>query len=592
MYMERITELRQQISLLNRKKRNLGFGRLVSFLAAILLFFTLLATHPIAAVIVAIISLLTFLMITLRDIENTRHLRHKERLLDINEGELNALDHHFDRFPDGHAFFPKDHDYVGDLDVLGPHSLFQYINRCSGEPSASLLARRLLYPEEADKIPLIQEAVRELQPEIDWRQQLGARGQAARVTQKALEQITQWSDENEALPREQKIFQWLTILLPILTLGAIVLADYGVISWSVLWISFWAHLVLVWRVNRATAERYEKFSEAIKVMDAFNGVLETLLDKPFHSTILKALQDECRFEGEPAPRLFKKLKGILDRMDLRLNPLVHFPLNLAVFWDWHQFRQLQCWKRQHPNQLTRWLDVFGEMEVLASFANMAFNHPSWCFPRITAQHFTFSAKDLGHPLLADDKRISNDIGLEGTGKILLVTGSNMAGKSTFLRTVGVNMILAMAGGPVCASDMILAPIRVLSSMRIADNLEENISTFYAELRKLEHILTKVRHHEKVFLLLDEILRGTNSMDRHAGASALIRSFIEEDTVGILATHDLALTEMEKEFPDRLLNYHFDVQVRGEELFFDYRLKAGICSSMNASLLMRKIGIRV
>jgi len=182
--------------------------------------------------------------------------------------------------------------------------------------------------------------------------------------------------------------------------------------------------------------------------------------------------------------------------------------------------------------------------------------------------------------------------LDDTGKIMLITGSNMAGKSTFLRTVGINMILAMAGSVVCAKELKVSRVMVVSSMRVTDNLEENISTFYAELKKLEMILQRVRAHERVFLLLDEILRGTNSQDRHAGARALIRQFLSEKAVGILATHDLALTDMEKEYKNQVLNYHFDVQVQDDELFFDYKLKPGICTSMNASLLMRKIGINV
>lgn len=223
---------------------------------------------------------------------------------------------------------------------------------------------------------------------------------------------------------------------------------------------------------------------------------------------------------------------------------------------------------------------------------MAFNHPGWCFPEISEDFFTLSAVSLGHPLLKDTGRVPNDAVLEGTGKVMLVTGSNMAGKSTFLRTVGVNIVLAMAGSVVCAEKMTVSPTKIITSMRIADNMEENISTFYAELKKLEMILQQVRAHEKVFLLLDEILRGTNSHDRHAGSGAVIRQFLREDAVAILATHDLELTDMAKEFPGQVLNYHFDVQVRDEELYFDYKLKDGICTSMNASLLMRKIGIDV
>ncbi|MBP9099028.1 MAG: DNA mismatch repair protein MutS, partial [Ferruginibacter sp.] len=190
------------------------------------------------------------------------------------------------------------------------------------------------------------------------------------------------------------------------------------------------------------------------------------------------------------------------------------------------------------------------------------------------------------------KRVNNYIDIENKGKIMLVTGSNMAGKSTYLRSIGVNTVLAMAGAPVCASSFTISPVQLISSMRIADNLEESTSTFYAELKKLKAIIDKVNAGEKVFILLDEILRGTNSLDRHTGSEALIKQLIRHEAAAIIATHDLGLAEINKTYPDNILNYHFDVQVNYEELYFDYKLKPGVCTSLNASILMKKIGIEL
>lgn len=592
-YSTRVNTLTQQIALLRRKKRKFGLGRLVSFLAAILLFFILLIPNHIAAVSAAIICLSVFLVLALRDLDNTRALKFHQMLLDINEQELAALDGHFEAFEDGAEFTPRYHDYALDLDILGSHSLYQFINRTTAAPSRELLAERLLAPLETGRIAPSQEAIRELAPEVDWRQELQARGRLAHITPEAYRQIRNWSDEGETSSPESRVLATLTRVLPLITLGLIVLAWSDVISWRILWLSFCAHLLMVWRVEKTTSSVYQDFSEAIKVMEGFNGVLGMLTPKSFTAPVLKQIQQRCFQDTQPATTTLHRLKRILARLDLKLNPLVHFPLNLAVFWDWHQYAQLRRWKRANPGSLLKWLDAFAEMEVLSSFANTAFNHPRWAFAEITeSSDFVFKAQALGHPLLNEQHRVCNDLQIEGAGRILLVTGSNMAGKSTFLRTVGVNMVMALAGGPACADDLRFSPVRVISSMRIADNLEENISTFYAELKKLEIILKKVRAHEPVFLLLDEILRGTNSKDRHAGARALIRSFIEEQAVGILATHDLELTGMEQELPGRLINCHFDVQVQEEELYFDYRLKPGICTSMNASVLMRKIGIQV
>ncbi|MBK6380704.1 MAG: hypothetical protein IPF72_13805 [Chitinophagaceae bacterium] len=199
---------------------------------------------------------------------------------------------------------------------------------------------------------------------------------------------------------------------------------------------------------------------------------------------------------------------------------------------------------------------------------------------------------IGHPLIQADTCVNNPLKIDHNGQLMLVTGSNMAGKSTYLRSIGVNTVLAMAGAPVCARYFCLSPVQVISSMRIADNLEENTSTFYAELKKLKTIIEKVNSNEKVFILLDEILRGTNSLDRHTGSAALIKQLIKHHAACIIATHDVELAKMKNEYPENILNYHFDVQVSNEELYFDYQLKEGVCTSLNASILMKKIGIEL
>jgi len=233
-----------------------------------------------------------------------------------------------------------------------------------------------------------------------------------------------------------------------------------------------------------------------------------------------------------------------------------------------------------------------DIDLLNSISTFSFNHGSYSFPFVDDRHFHLEAKELGHPLIQEDKRVNNDVETSGQGQIMLITGSNMAGKSTFLRSVGVNTILAMMGSPVCAKSFSVSFVHVISSMRIADNLAENTSTFYAELKKLKNIIDKVNKKEKLLILMDEILRGTNSYDRHAGSEALIEQMIQQDAVALVATHDVELGSLETKYPSSIHNYHFDVQVKGEELYFDFKLKRGICQSMNASILMRKIGIHL
>ncbi|MEI2750446.1 MAG: MutS family DNA mismatch repair protein [Ferruginibacter sp.] len=266
------------------------------------------------------------------------------------------------------------------------------------------------------------------------------------------------------------------------------------------------------------------------------------------------------------------------------------PLDLVLFWSLQQVLALEQWKKQESNRVEIWLARLAEMEALNSISTIHFNQPDWVFPELKENYFSLEAKSLGHPLINEKKRVNNDISIKDKGELMLITGSNMAGKSTFLRSTGVNLVLAMAGAPVCATYFSFTPVQLISSMRIADNLEESTSTFYAELKKLKSIIDRVNAGEKLFIVLDEILRGTNSHDRHTGSDALIRQLIRHQAAGMIATHDLALADIQQSFQQNILNHHFDVQVSGEELYFDYKLKPGVCQSMNASILMRKIGI--
>ena len=253
---------------------------------------------------------------------------------------------------------------------------------------------------------------------------------------------------------------------------------------------------------------------------------------------------------------------------------------------------LEKWKKRNQQNINEWFDAIGDFEALNSVATLSFNHPEWCTPNFKEKHFSIEGSNIGHPLINAAKRVNNNIDIKNNEELMLITGSNMAGKSTYLRSIGINTVLAMAGANVCATAFTLSPVQIISSMRIADNLEESTSTFYAELKKLKAIIDKVNAGEKIFILLDEILRGTNSLDRHTGSVALVKQLIKHKAACIIATHDVELAKLKESYPANILNYHFDVQVANEELFFDYKLKEGICTSLNASILMKKIGIEL
>lgn len=336
---------------------------------------------------------------------------------------------------------------------------------------------------------------------------------------------------------------------------------------------------------------HEQVSRSSDLLRAYSEIIMMIEIRDFTAPLLQKLQSNF-MSGISGSQCIRNLSKLVGRLDSRLNVLVSVPLNLLFFTDIHFCLALEEWKRQHAAKIPGWFDAMAEFEVLSSFANLAYNNPSWVFPEIVTDFFSFRAVNMGHPLIPEKKRINNDFEASGHGRTILITGSNMSGKSTFLRTCGVNTVLALAGAPVCASSFTLSHTRVHSSMRISDSLEENISSFYAELRRLRSVITEAGKDPRVFLLLDEILRGTNSDDRFTGSVALVKQLMDYGTVTMIATHDLRLAGLSKDIPGKIDNYHFDVKISGEELFFDYKLTPGVCSSFNASLLMKKMGIKI
>jgi DNA mismatch repair ATPase MutS len=353
---------------------------------------------------------------------------------------------------------------------------------------------------------------------------------------------------------------------------------------------FVSYVILSLAISRKVIPIYTPLGKIVDELNSLSNSINWIEQKDFTAPLLQTIQG--LLNNRKAATSIRAVKNILDRFDYRLNPLIFIPLNAFLLWDLQQVLKLEKWKQHHQHVVKDWFSALSQMESLCSLANVAFNHPNWVFPKFSNQPGLLWITDAGHPLIEQEKRVTNSFKTATTPALALVTGSNMAGKSTFLRTVGINTVLALAGAPVCATAFTLYPMHIISSMRVADNLEENTSTFYAELKKLRHIIEVVNRKENVFLLLDEILRGTNSLDRHTGSKALIRQLIQQQACAVIATHDLELAKLTEQYNDSITNYHFDVQVSGEELYFDYRLKEGVCNSLNASILMKKIGIEL
>jgi hypothetical protein len=591
-YRGRIAALDAALLRLKRTKNRIAWVRLATivtlamaawYLYPVGLLFAAMATFGLLALFIRLVAMAA---------GNKSIIEHTTRLKAINQQEISIAGGQYTHLPDGTAFMPPVHDYAGDLDIFGRASVYQYINRTVSQQGNAALAGWLLHPSPSATIRQRQEAAKELAPQFQWRQELQAYGEEQPVSILTEEKVAGWVSAETHFGNQWrwKLLKWG---YPLLTLSLLLLYITGILpnKW------FYALVILFIAcssyISKIITGQYIELNKIVPEITVLGKTAAIIEKMQFKTGYLLQLQQHFMANNTPASRSIRQLKAILDRFDYRLNPLVFIPLNAFLLWDLQLIFQLENWKAKHRAKAAGWFTALGETEAIASLAAIEFNHPVWAYPLLDeGTPGLFRAEALGHPLIAENKRVCNSFTTTGEAQLSLITGSNMAGKSTFLRSIGVNMVLAMMGAPVCAGQLQLSPMQVISSMRVADNLEESASTFYAELKKLKRIIEAVNNREKVFVLLDEILRGTNSLDRHTGSEALVKQLIRHKAAGILATHDLDLAKLAGDFPQQIHNYHFDVQVNKEELFFDYKLKEGVCQSLNASILMKKIGIEL
>ena len=531
-----------------------------------------------------------FLWLVAQSVAVNKTIGHLQNLVLVNEQELAFGRHEFKNFYDGSPLGSANHAYAQDLDLFGRSSLFQYLNRSAGYSGRKTLGTWLLQPANKPEIEERQAAAKALAPQVQWRQELQAKGMAKPLSAETAKRLQEFLGEAASPFFSKKIWQALRWIGPFISMVIVALYATDVISNAAFSVAGAVLFLITGYFSKKATPTYIALGKIADEMLTLSESLACIEKLALDTEWLLQRKQALTANGSTASVAIKQLNGILERLEYRLNPLLFVPLNILLYWDLQQMLAFEKWKKDHHPSLIKWLEVLGEIEALSALANCSFNHPNYAFPDFEDSHGQFEATDLGHPLIAAEKRVSSDFGMKGLGKVSIITGSNMAGKSTFLRSVGLALVMGQAGGPVCASRARFSSMLVMSSMRIADNLEESTSTFYAELKKLKTIIEAVDAGLPVFLLLDEILRGTNSGDRHTGSEALVKQLIKKQAVGILATHDLALAAMAEAWPQHIENYHFDVQVAGEELYFDYQLKHGICQSLNASILMKKIGI--
>lgn len=588
-YQKQILKYDESLKKLKTKRTYLGWIRL--FIVIVILFFIyrlFFNFSPLAWSVVAA-GIAAFLYVISIDADNNERISDLERLLTINNEELSILNGNYYKREDGLSFLPAEHPYAADIDLFGRASVYQYINRCTSEQSKKLLASLLLNSSEENIIIERQQAAKELSKYTEWRQQLQSSGMANPLTTETEDKIAAWLKMPNAL--QGTFWRIIPNVFTAITLSCFAAYLFDWMTSSVFTLLVFVFFLLAKYTSAKVNKTYSALSKIEIEVNTIYNQLKLVENIPAAAPLLDSYKELLVSERNGSDSI-KELKEILSRFDFRLNVLVFIILNTFLLWDVRQTNSLNKWKSKNAAFVPQWFSILANVEVINTLATLTFNHRDWVFPAVSNEHFTLSGEQIGHPLIDAKKRVDNSFLINGTGKISIITGSNMAGKSTFLRGIAVNLVLAQMGAPVCAKTFACSIVHLYSSMRIADNLAENTSTFYAELKKLKSIIDQVKQHKKVFILLDEILRGTNSLDRHTGSEALIKQLIREHAVAVIATHDVELARLEDQYADAIHNYHFDVQVEGEELYFDYKLKSGVCKSMNASILMKKIGIEV
>lgn len=593
-YPQRTTTFQQESDELAQRYERLGWIRLVVFvalLAAIILAWR--ETPWWSGLLVTGLGIAGFAQLVRWHGRIQQRSRHQGHLAAQNRMETQVQQQEVTALYEGDAFADPNHPYSFDLDFFGPYSLFQFINRGYTSIGQATLAAWLQQPAATSTIEERQAAVQELAEMVDWQHHFRAFGADLEEEEGQIDRLKSWLDQPPIVlgNTSRKLALWIA---PILFLVATISWLYG-LHWFFAILFFIPAGIWLRRSQEEVTRLHAQTGRAAETLKKYAQLIEHTETNTFSSPLLKRLQSAFTEGDVTASRAINQLAYRVSQLDVRYNAFVLL-LEFSIVWDLQQAYRMDLWQARHRETLPDWFAALADLEALISLGNMATNHPDWTFPSIHDAP-QLDAQDLGHPLIPGQQRVTNSIVMPTQGHMHLITGSNMAGKSTWLRTVGINVVLGLAGSPVCASRMSMPQLQVYTSMRTQDALHESTSSFYAELKRLKFIIDAVEDPSKtdgrpVFFLLDEILKGTNSRDRHTGAKALIRQLIRSRGAGLIATHDLELGALQAEAEGRVENWAIEVAIQEGELYFDYKLKPGVSQSFNATILMQRMGIKI
>ncbi len=566
----------------NRKLNISSFIRLIVFLLVVYGVYHYFSEFRIAAII-ALTGITVFLYLVSRHTDLKYERDKIKELVNLNELELRVLDRQFLDLPSGRDFEDHNHAFSQDIDLFGNGSFFQYLNRTSLKEGEIRLAQ-ILTENSIEGIEEKQSSIRELSGKVKWRQEFTAVAKLVK-TETPSPQVLNWFRTYKTFV--PGVMQWIPLIFSVISLLLITGYALEYVTGMQLFLWFLAGLL----TTGIYFKRVNMLSESVnRVQDTFHQyyqLLSLIENTHFNSTLLTEKKDLINEGVIKASRLSKKFSKAIDALEQRNNFLMGILLNGFMLWDLRQSYKLERWITQNNKHVKNWFEVIEFIDAYNTLGNFAFNHPDYVYPDIESKQHVINAKDLSHPLLDPEKRLDNDLVIDNE-QFFIITGANMAGKSTFLRTVSLQIVMANIGLPVCASHCEYSPIKLITSMRTTDSLSEDESYFYSELKRLQYIVGEIKT-DKYFIILDEILKGTNSTDKAIGSRKFIQKLIKSRSTGIIATHDLSLCEVAEELP-QVENHYFDAEIINDELHFDYKFKDGICQNMNASFLLKKMNI--
>lgn len=588
-YTERLSLTKGQLQQVKKQIFRISMLRLALFVAGVAGIYFFLSQTPLLIICICLTFLPLFILVK---IHNRFFIRKEwlETQARIIQEELQALSGDYSSFEDGKEYVNPEHPYSFDLDIFGRRSLFQSINRtCTFFGKVRLAEWLQNHLHEKASIEKRQEMVREISEHTLFREQFRVAGLVHHSQSSDAEKIQAWSQS----PAQYLHAGWVKAFIwgvPVINSLLLITSLAGWTSFSWLGLSFGIFLVLSFGIIKRATYIQETYGKQLKSLNGYARLIALAKAENWKSAGLQELMERFNLNGQSPIQALQQLSKELDRLDLRNNQFLYVLLEGSIFFQLQEIVRIERWKVRYGQHISEWLETVGELDALCSLGTFAYNHPQYTYPELTEKPFCFLATQMGHPLMPASQCVKNDATIPSRPFFLIITGANMAGKSTYLRTIGVNYLLACIGAPVCCERLKLHPNQLITSLRTSDSLSDNESYFFAELKRLKRIIDLLNQGQQLFIILDEILKGTNSMDKQKGSFDLIRQFMQLKANGIIATHDLLLGSLIKQFPEEIRNYCFEADIKENELTFSYKLREGVAQNMNACFLMKKMGI--